>query len=93
MNAPRVYADFHSADEKGRLRLGCVGTLQDLSRQRIVLREGLHLTLYSEDLEVEGRVHFSADENTWVAAVNWDAIREVEIAKPDNLPSALPKSA
>jgi len=45
MNMPRVYADFHSADEKGRLRLNCVGTVQVLSQQRIVLEEGLLLTL------------------------------------------------
>ena len=90
MNTPRVYADFHSADEKGRLRLNCVGTVQDLSQQRIVLEEGLLLTLYSEDLYVEGRVHFSADESIWVAVINWDAVHETSLAEPD---LTLPKSA
>ena len=91
MNAPRVYADFHSADAKGHLRLNCVGTLQDLSRQRIVLEEGLRLMLYSEDLETEGRVQFSNEENIWVAAIDWNAIRESAFAEPDDVP--LPKSA
>ncbi len=90
MNAPRVYADFHSADTSGRLRLGCVGTLQDLSRQQVVLEKGLRLTLYSENLEVEGRVQFSAAENTWVAVIDWDAIHEIESAPGD---LSLPKSA
>lgn len=90
MNAPRVYADFHSADTSGRLRLGCVGTLQDLSRQQIVLEEGLRLTLYSENLEVEGRVEFSAEESVWVAVINWDAIDETESVSGDLF---LPKSA
>lgn len=91
MDAPRVYADFHSADTDGRLRLNCVGTVQDLSRQRITLKEGLRLTLYSEDLETEGRVQFSNDENIWVAIIDWNAIREVAFAESDNV--SLPKSA
>ena len=84
---PRVYADFHSADAKGRLRLNCVGTVQDSSQQRIVLEEGLHLTLYNEDLETEGRVQFSTDENIWVAAIDWDAIHETsaELGDTSNL--------
>ena len=92
MNAPRVYADFHSADAQGRLRLNCVGTVQDLSQQHIVLREDLCLTLVSEDLEVNGRVRFSPDENIWVAVIDWDAIRETALVEPDEV-AALPKSA
>ena len=78
MNTLKVYADFHSADSQGRLRLNCVGTVQDLSRQRIELTDGLSLTLYSEDLEVEGQVQCSMEENLWVAVIDWDAIKEVE---------------
>ena len=84
MNPPRVYADFHNADAQGRLRLTCVGTLEDLTQQGIVLREGLHLTLYSDDLDdqgeadellVEGVVLYSEQESCWVAAIDWDAIQ------------------
>ncbi len=57
MNNPKVYADFQNADRQGRVRLNCVGTVEDLAQHHIVLREGLVLTLYSEELEVEGRVH------------------------------------
>ena len=32
MRYPKIYADFHNADVKGRLRLNCVGIIQDLSR-------------------------------------------------------------
>ncbi len=92
MNAPRIYADFHSADAQGRLRLNCVGTVEDLSRQSIALEEGLYLTLYSEDLEVDGRVHFSTDENIWVAVIDWNAIREMALVEPDKV-ATLPKSA
>ena len=92
MNPPRIYADFHSADAKGRLRLNCVGTVQDLSRQRVALEEELRLTLYSEDLETEGRVQFSTEENIWVAVIDWDAIRETAFAEPDDV-HLIPKSA
>lgn len=78
MSTLRVYADFHNADAQGCLRLNCVGTVEDLARQQIVLRDGLLLTLYSEELEVEGRVQYSTEENLWVAVIDWDAIREGE---------------
>lgn len=60
---PKVFADFHSADTWGRLRLNCIGTIEDLARQQIVLRAGMCLTLYCEELEVEGIVEYSADEH------------------------------
>ena len=77
MNKPRVFADFHNADAQGRLRLNCVGTVEDLTCQKIVLKEGQSLILYSEDLEVDGVVRYSQKENLWVAVIDWDAIREV----------------
>lgn len=81
MSNLKVYADFQNADEQGRLRLNCVGTMQDLSRQKIALCEGLTLLLYSEDLEVAGRVHYSNNESLWVAVIDWDAIVDVS---PEN---------
>jgi hypothetical protein len=83
MAKPKVYADFHNADASGRLRLNCVGTAEDLARQGITLREGMSLTLYSDDLDtkgqldelmVDGVVSFSEEEHCWVAAIAWSAI-------------------
>jgi hypothetical protein len=95
MNKPRVYADFHNADPQGRLRLNCIGTIQDLSRQQVELHEALTLTLYSEELEVEGQVQYSTEENLWVAAIDWDAIREIELESdlPQKQPEGRRKSA
>ncbi len=95
MNQPRVYADFHNADAQGRLRLNCVGTVEDLACQQIVLRDGLLLTLYSEELEVDGRVQYSTEENLWVAVIDWDAIREVEAESilPENQPMTQRRTA
>ena len=83
MSSPRIYADFHNADANGRLRLNCVGTIEDLARQGIALHEGMRLSLYSDDLDangrldelqVEGVVSFSEPEHCWVAAIDWSAI-------------------
>ncbi|MDE2723433.1 MAG: hypothetical protein OXI59_08660 [Gemmatimonadota bacterium] len=77
MNKPRIFADFHNADAQGRLRLNCVGTVEDLTCQKFSLKEGQSLILYSEDLEVDGVVRYSEKENLWVAVIDWDAIREI----------------
>ncbi len=84
MVEPKVYADFHNADSHGRLRLNCIGTLEDLSQHQVELREGLLLSLYADDLDSEGQldellvqgvVSFSEEEHCWVAAIDWAAIR------------------
>jgi len=93
MRTPRVYADFHNADAQGRLRLNSVGTVQDLARQRVTLRDGLPLTLYSEDLAVDGEVRFSSEEGLWVAVIDWDAIREPGLTEAPEVSEELPRSA
>jgi hypothetical protein len=40
------------------------------------LQNGQEITLYSEDLEVDGIVQFSTAENLWVAVIDWDNIKE-----------------
>jgi hypothetical protein len=82
MSLSRVFVDFHNADRQGRLRLNCIGTIEDLARQQAELYSQLHngqrLTLYGEDLEVDGTIQFSEDEKIWVAVIDWQQIRQVE---------------
>lgn len=78
MSKPRVFADFHNADAKGRVRLNCAGTVADIKRQKIVLQDGQSLIIYSEELEIEGVVHYSDEENLWTAVIDWNAIQEAE---------------
>lgn len=75
---PRIFADFHNADPRGRIRLNCAGTVDDLFRQQVVLRDGLRLVIYGEDLEADGTARYSTEEGLWVATVDWDAIRGME---------------
>ncbi|MEG4306426.1 hypothetical protein [Microcoleus sp. D3_18a_C4] len=78
MKYPRIFADFHNADEEGRLRLNCVGTIEELSCQNIKLEDGKFLALYDEELEVDGVVQYSEEEILWVAVIDWKQIRQVE---------------
>jgi hypothetical protein len=78
MSHPRVFADFHNADAEGRLRLNCIGTIADLARHCVELQDGQLLTLYSEDLEVDGTVQYSELEKMWFAAIDGEQIRQVE---------------
>ena len=55
-----------------------MGTISDLSRKNMKLQQGQLLTLYSEELEVDGVVQYSDEENIWVAVIDWNEIREVE---------------
>jgi hypothetical protein len=91
MMPPRVYADFQNADPSGRIRLNCTGTLADLARERIELREGLPLTLYADDFDNNGQpdelithgvASYSHDEHCWVATVDWGAIRHRSDERP-----------
>ncbi len=84
MVKPKIYVDFHNAAPNGHIRLNCIGTIEDLSRQQVELREGLVLTLYSDDADdrgqsnewvVDGLVSFSEEERCWVAAIDREAIR------------------
>ncbi len=90
MSHPRIFADFHNADEQGRLRLNCVGTIEDLSHQNIKLQKGQLLTLYSEELEVDGAVQYSEEESLWVAVIDWKLFRQVDDIILSN--SSLPES-
>lgn len=87
MAKPKIYADFHNADTKGRLRLNCIGTVEDLSRQQVELREGLLVSLYSDDVNAQGQLDellvdgvaaYSTEERCWVAVIDWAAIHHDE---------------
>lgn len=86
MTTPQIYADYGNADLLGRVRLNCVGSLEDLSEQGIELREGLHLVLYADDVDergepaqlvTEGVISFSKEEHCWVATVDWSRMQHV----------------
>ena len=74
---PRLFVDFNNSDPLGRVRLNTVGTLKDLNRLGIILREGARIVLSSLELEADGIVTYSKEEGLWVAMVDWDKIVEL----------------
>jgi hypothetical protein len=79
----RVWADFNASTDKG-LRLNCNGTIDDLLRQKIELKEGMRLFLWDENtddndkpdnLVVEALAHFDVRKNIWVGVFEWDDIK------------------
>ena len=83
MSRRKIYADFLNLDDCDRLRLTCAGTVEDLRRQGIELREGLVLTFYMDDADdrgepdeilTEGVVHYDERESIWVASVDWASV-------------------
>ena len=89
MDTLRIFADFHNADAKGRVRLNCAGTVADLKRQKIVLQDGQSLIIYSEELEIEGVVHYSGEENLWTAVIDWNSIQEAEPVVSEITPTSV----
>ena len=76
MAAQTIYADFNNADPAGRLRLNCIGTVRDLGRLGVRLQDGLRLRVHDEELEADGEVSYSSDEQIWVAMIDWNAVRQ-----------------
>lgn len=75
MTLPRLYADFNGPDVKGRLRLNCYGTFDDLSHKKMWLQEGACMTFYDDECEADGTVRYSDEERIWVGEIDWDAVR------------------
>jgi hypothetical protein len=74
-NTPHIFADFHNADSKGRVRLNTRGTADDLAALQLQLCEGLKVVLYDGDeIEADGVVRSSIDG--WVAEVDWEVIQK-----------------
>ena len=65
--AGRVFVDFNNTDDKGRVRLNTEGTIDDLRSQGIELVEGLELTMYQVEVEMQGVVEYSLEERMWVS--------------------------
>ena len=85
INNPRVWVDFHNADQYGNIRLNCAGTQKDLQEQDIELSNGLQLTLCDGELEVEGVIVFSEIESNWVAQIDWSLLMYKNLGKKKSL--------
>jgi hypothetical protein len=85
---PRVYADFNglhmtgTAPEIWRVALDTQGTLRHLAKLRLVLKPGMHLTIFdqsdeNEDLEADATVVYEDVTECWMAEVDSKGYRYV----------------
>lgn len=74
----RIYVDFHNADRLARIRLNLASTEFDLEEQGIELKEGSPISMYQEQIQVDGIIRYSDEENIWVAEIDWWNIIEEE---------------
>ena len=78
MRRPRVYCDFNGLVDEDTYALDSQGTLDDMQRLGLELKEGLALTLWADDVDDEGN-----DDNLLVDGVvakheNFDWVARVD---------------
>ena len=76
LDKPSIYVDFQNCDSLGRVRLNTAGTFQDLKQLEIGLQKGFAVHLYCMELEADGIIEYSKEENIWVAIFNVDDLKE-----------------
>jgi len=66
--SPPIWIDFMRTRGRAQLRMDCPGTLKDVKRYDIELRDGLRLLVYDEDGDDEGLVDDLIARSNWVFA-------------------------
>lgn len=61
----RIYADFNGREIDGKIRLSTAGSLADIKKYNDLLRPGLTVTLYDEELELECTLEYDAKGHCW----------------------------
>ena len=68
----RIYADFNSCDEQGRVWLNTVGSLADIKKYEDSLKEGMKAIFYmTDEFEVS---EVLAYEQTWLGIPDFGTI-------------------
>ena len=76
MNIPKIFADFNNADQQGRVRLTTNGSLADIRRLNLELKDGMQVFLDDdESLTTIGYLKYSDDEKIWVVQIDWDNLQ------------------
>jgi hypothetical protein len=73
---PTIYADFHNADKDGFVRMNSIGTIEDLSRHGVVLKDGLKVRISDGELAADAVIRAPGKEGVWRAEINWPEVKE-----------------
>jgi hypothetical protein len=81
-----IWVDFMALDERGRVPLDFPGTVEDLARYEVSLREGMKIVLYThdatemgdpDDLVAVGMVTYDENVQRWFAVIDARTLRHV----------------
>ncbi len=73
----RIYADFNTKDQMGRVDLGIYGSKNDIDRLQGILRPGLAVILYFDDIEVDATLVYEPEVDRWYGIVtDWSTYRD-----------------
>jgi len=70
----RIYADFNSKDEQGRVVLNTIGSLRDLEAHKDEIHVGMKVTLYMPDVEVDGVLVY---DRVWLGIPDYTTTRDL----------------
>lgn len=73
----KIYGDFQNADPNGNIRLNTQGTKDDLALLNVALEPEMEVLVSDGELEAQGIVKYSDEENIWVAQIDWRLIKDV----------------
>jgi hypothetical protein len=75
----RIYCDWNRGIDDTHYDLGCVGSVEDLTKNEHALKEGLRVILYqTAELEAEGVLEFDAEKKRWIGVPDWSTIRYLD---------------
>ena len=84
----RIYADFNSQDEHGRVDLHTAGSRRDLESLRNQICSGLPVVLYFDDVEVDAVLEYDPELMRWFGVVSdWSSYREIPDKQYDQQPA------
>ena len=70
----RIYADFNSKDEQGRVVLNTAASLKDLEAHKDEIQVGMTVILYMPDVEVCGVLIF---DEVWLGIPDYTTTRDL----------------
>ena len=91
----RIYADFNSQDEHGRVDLHTAGSRRDLEVLKDQIHVGTPVVLYVDDVEVDALLEYDNELKRWFGVVpDWSSYREIpELVVGDQQSNMFPNSS
>lgn len=69
-----IRVDFHNFDSDKFVRLNTMGAIEDLSRQKIILSDGLKIYVTDGEIVLLSTVRKPGSEGQWRVEVDWKEV-------------------